>query len=205
VSGPVSNVTPDLMRMICAATKRGKFTLASGRESDFYIDARQVTLTPRGLAWTAEFLRTFLASMRPGPTAVGGPATASIPIFSAAVPHLNESWVDVPDSVLGVRKLFYVRKEAKGHGTRRLIEGPPLDARDLVVLVDDVLTTGESLIHAAEVVREEGANVLAAFVLVDREEGGREALEEAGFHAFYPVTTKSAIFSFMDRLSMMGG
>jgi len=81
-------------------------------------------------------------------------------------------------------RAFIVRKEVKAHGTGRAIEGPPLGAGDRVVLVDDVITTGAAFLTAADRVAEAGAAVLEAICVVDREEGGREALAERGIPLF---------------------
>jgi orotate phosphoribosyltransferase len=78
-------------------------------------------------------------------------------------------------------KLFYVRAEAKGHGLQKTIEGPPLTREDRVLLVDDVMTSGGSIIKAVERLRQEvGCEVTGALTIVDREAGGREALAQAG-------------------------
>jgi orotate phosphoribosyltransferase len=77
-------------------------------------------------------------------------------------------------------RAFTVRKEAKAHGTGKLIEGP-FETTDRVVVIEDVITTGGSALNAAEVIRAAGATILGVLAVVDREEGGREAIEAAGF------------------------
>lgn len=77
-------------------------------------------------------------------------------------------------------RAFTVRKEAKAHGTGKLIEGP-FETTDRVVVIEDVITTGASALRAAEVIRAAGATILGVLAVVDREEGGREAIEAAGF------------------------
>ncbi len=157
-----------LRALVLGCAARGTFTLSSGKTSDFYFDARKVTLTPEGSrlvgAAVLEAVRQFDAS------ALGGPATAACPMISAA--GVLASQADVP------LKLFYVRDEPKKHGTKKTVEGPALDRADRVLLVDDVVTSGRSLVKAAKRVREEtGATILGALAIVDREEGGGEALE----------------------------
>lgn len=165
------------------ASKRGEFTLASGRKSDFYLDARLVTLTPQGLRLAGTLL--WKLALQLGVTAIGGPATASVPIFSAAaaLAHADSAnW-----------KLFYVRPEAKGHGMMKLIEGPPLGADDKVLMVDDVATTGGSVLKAVAEIRRSGAKVEHAFVLVDRLEGARGALREAGIELHAAFTREDIL------------
>lgn len=153
------------------SVRRGQeFVLASGRRSNVYCDARVTTC--RALAMPL-IGRLFLAKMaergwKPG--AVGGLTMGADPIVIAVA---RES-VETPEPV----NAFLVRKEAKGHGTRKQIEGlveeGPLD----VVIVDDVCTSGDSTIKAILAAREAGLNVLGAICLVDREEGARESIED---------------------------
>ncbi len=150
----------------------GEFTLASGRKSNVYVDARITTCRAEAMPLIG---RLFLATMRERgwrPAAVGGMSIGADPIVIAVA---RES-VEQPPSV----NAYLVRKEAKQHGTRRRIEGlgetGPLD----VVVVDDVCTTGGSTVQAIEASREAGLKVLGAICLVDREEGGGAAIEATG-------------------------
>ena len=149
----------------------GPFRLASGRESDFYFDGKLVTLTAEGL----ELLGRVLAPriIQTGALALGGPSSGADPMVAA---------IGLAARALGTDlQLFFVRKEAKGHGTGKRIEGPPIPAETPTTLVEDVITSGGSLARAVLAVREEtGAVVEQAFCLVDREEGGAAALEEIG-------------------------
>ncbi|GAC1339482.1 MAG: orotate phosphoribosyltransferase [Candidatus Dormibacteria bacterium] len=156
----------------------GDFVLSSGRTSNFYFDGKQVTLDARGLHLVG---RSVLERCRAvGVEAVGGLTLGADPI-AAAVAALSGG-----DGGTPVRA-FIVRKEAKEHGTGRAIEGAPLGPGVRCAIVDDVVTTGGALLRAVEAVRETGAEVVEAIVVVDREEGGRETLAAEGvaLHALY--------------------
>ncbi|MGE3164056.1 MAG: orotate phosphoribosyltransferase [Planctomycetota bacterium] len=168
------NATPTaadrLAELLRASIRTGEVKLASGRTTDFYIDGRLVTLSPRGLKLVAELA---FHRLRGRCTAVGGPTSGADPIVAAIGLEALAHGVEL--------KTFFTRGQAKQHGMQRRLEGPPLSAADRVVLVDDVATSGGSLIKAAEAVREEtGATVAEALVIVDREEGAGEALAAAG-------------------------
>ncbi|TMC51002.1 MAG: orotate phosphoribosyltransferase [Chloroflexi bacterium] len=148
----------------------GDFVLSSGRRSDVYFDGKQVTLEGRGLYLVSRLVLARCRSL--AATAVGGLTLGADPI-AAGVAAL---------SAVDGRPLraFIVRKEVKAHGTGRAIEGPPLGAADRTVIVDDVITSGSAFLTAAERVLETGAAVVAAIAVVDREEGGAEALAARG-------------------------
>lgn len=153
------------------SVRRQRVILASGRESDFYVDARQTTLHPEGAACIAELVLDLLEEDVVG---VGGPVTGADPIAGAvaALSHLRGR------PVAG----FMVRKEPKGHGLKLWVEGRanlPDGAR--VAMVEDTVTTGGSLIRAIERVEADGLEVAQVIVVVDREEGARERLAEAGY------------------------
>jgi orotate phosphoribosyltransferase len=156
------------------SARRGDFVLASGRRSTLYIDARLTTMHPDGLALVGPAGLSAIEGAGWRPDAVGGLTLGADPV-AYAIAYA---------SALAGRPLraFTVRKEAKQHGTGRLIEGP-YQPGDRVVVVEDVITTGGSALRAAEAVRAAGGTVVGVLAVVDREEGGREAIEEAG----YPV------------------
>ncbi len=168
--------------------KTGHFILASGKESDLYCDCRVTTLDARGanligeLGW--QLVRDVILPRFPDIRAIGGmtmgadPISLAIGMYSAAAP-----------SPLGI---FTVRKEAKDHGRGKRIEGN-FTSGDAVVVVDDVITTGGSTLKAIEAIEAEGGKVRAAFVLVDREEGGRRAIEAHGVPV-YALFTRHSIF-----------
>jgi len=153
------------------SARRGQFTLASGRQSTLYVDARLTTMSPDGLALIGPAALAAIERAGWAPDAVGGLTLGADPV-SYAIAYA---------SALAGRPLraFTVRKEAKAHGTGRLIEGP-FRAGDRVVVVEDVVTTGGSALRAAAAVRGAGGTVVGVLAVVDREEGGREALEAEG-------------------------
>lgn len=146
---------------------RGKITLASGRESDFYFDLRPTTLHPAGAAYIGELIADMIADS--GVEYVGGLAMGAIPIATAVAVASHQRG--------GSIGAFFVRKKEKEHGTRKLIEGLPkgqsLKGKNVVV-VEDVTTSGGSAIQAAQALREEGANVLEVITIVDRLEGAAD-------------------------------
>lgn len=159
----------------------GKFKLASGAESDFYVDVRKTNLDPEGIRLVARLLAdvTGLGTDR-GPNAVGGPTLGADPMVTALGLEALARGTAV--------ECFLVRKEAKGHGTGSRIEGN-LSPGARVLLVDDVLTQGGSMLSAAEAVREAGAEIAAFGCVVDREAGGRERLGQntTAVHALYTL------------------
>lgn len=153
------------------SARRGQFTLASGRQSTLYIDARLTTMSPDGLALIGPLALAALRETKWNVEAVGGLTLGADPISYAIAYASAASGSPV--------RAFTVRKEAKAHGTGRLIEGPFREG-DRVAVIEDVITTGGSALRAVEAVRTAGGAVSGVLALVDREEGGREALESAG-------------------------
>src|SRR5256714_1611494 len=146
---------------------RGKIKLVSGRESDYYIDMRPTTLHPAGATCVGELIADALEGL---PVEfVGGLESGAIPIATAVATASNRRGGNIG--------AFFVRKKAKDHGARKLVEGLPkgqtLQGRN-VVIVDDVMTTGGSSVQAIEAVREDGANILLVLTIVDRLEGAAE-------------------------------
>ncbi len=161
------------------ALTREKVRLASGKMADFYFDARQVLLDPEGAQRSGRL--AYQALQASAPQAVGGLTLGADPLVcstSAAAWEAGERWTG-----------FFIRKEAKKHGLQQWLEGPFIEEGTPVALVDDVLTSGGSMITSIERARQAGGVVVAALVVVDREEGGREAveavLEGAPLHAIY--------------------
>jgi len=147
-----------------------KVTLASGRESNFYVDCKQVTLHPEGALLTGVVLESMVAEIDRPIAAVGGLTLGADPIATAV--SLVSQLANRP------RPAFIVRKQAKGHGTGRHLEGVQLLAPGSeLVVVEDVVTTGGSALEAVRRCREAGFLVREALGIVDREEGGREAIE----------------------------
>jgi orotate phosphoribosyltransferase len=163
---------PRLIRLLAErSTKRGRFTLASGRESTIYVDARLTTMSPEGLALIGPIALAVIRDAGWTPDAVGGLTLGADPVSYA---------VSYASAIAGAPvRAFTVRKEAKQHGTGKLIEGP-YRSGDRVVVIEDVITTGGSALRAIDAVRAAGGVVLGVLAVVDREEGGREALEQSG-------------------------
>src|SRR4051812_41954787 len=153
------------------SARRGNFTLASGRQSTLYIDARLTTMSPDGLSLIGPLGVQALRSSGWDVAAVGGLTLGADPV-SYAIAYASAA-AGTP------LRAFTVRKEAKTHGTSRLIEGP-FRAGDRVAVIEDVITTGGSALRAVEAIRAGGGVVAGVLALVDREEGGRDALERAG-------------------------
>ena len=162
-----------LVRLLAQrSVRRGRFTLASGRESSHYVDARLTTMSPEGLAVIGPLALDAIRERGWAVDAVGGLTLGADPIAYATA----LASVTAPPLV----RAFTVRKEAKQHGTGRLIEGPMREG-DRVVVLEDVITTGGSALRAAEAIQRAGATVSGILALVDREEGGRGVLEAEGF------------------------
>ena len=155
------------------AYEKRKVVLSSGRESDFYIDTKQATLSAEGHYLVGRLVLEQVLAAYPGVQAVGGMTMGADPIASAV--SLSSFLAGTP------LPAFYVRKEPKGHGTNQWVEGKKgLPAGARIAVVEDVVTTGASTLKAVERCRSEGLQVLGVVALVDREEGGRAAVEAAG-------------------------
>jgi len=159
---------------------RGDFTLASGAKSNYYIDCRLTTFDPKG-AWLVgqvmhALIRQEEQTRKVRVDSVGGLTMGADPIALAVGMF---SYFAKDASVL---RSFAVRKGAKAHGQTKLIEGN-FQKTDTVVVIDDVVTSGESTINAIQAVTKEGAKIAFIAVLVDRQQGGRERIEQMG----YPV------------------
>jgi orotate phosphoribosyltransferase len=153
------------------SAKRGQFTLASGKQSTFYIDARLTTMSPEGLSLIGPLALSALRQSGWKVDAIGGLTLGADPI-SYAISYASA------DSDHPLRA-FTVRKEAKSHGTGKVIEGPFREG-DRVAVIEDVITTGGSALRAIEAVRAANGSVAGVLALVDREEGGRQAIEAVG-------------------------
>ncbi|SRR6266540_2482273 len=151
--------------------RSGQFTLASGRKSDTYIDARLTTMSPEGLALIGSVGLGALRAHGWAPDSIGGLTLGADPVAYA----ISCASVGAPPMI----RAFTVRKESKEHGTKKLIEGP-FRAGDAVVIVEDVITSGASALRAIDAVRDAGAVVLGVLAVVDRQEGGADALQAAG-------------------------
>jgi orotate phosphoribosyltransferase len=153
--------------------ERRKVVLASGKESDFYVDCKRTALTAEGHVLVGRCLLREVQAIQPLVRGVGGLTLGADPIASAIAltSFLEGAPVDA----------FIVRKEPKGHGTGQWIEGrKTIPDGSRVVVLEDVVTTGGSALKAIERCRAEHLEVVACLALVDRLEGGREAIEATG-------------------------
>ena len=171
---PVLHRLADLLR--ARSILRGHFTLASGKTSDYYIDCRRTTLDPEGANLIAEAILDLLEREKIQPSAVGGLTMGADPIATAVSVRSWQAGCPIP--------AFLVRKKGKEHGTRRQIEGWLPEGGE-VLIVEDVVTTGGSTLEAIAAVEEAGARVAAIVAVIDREEGGREALSGYRFLPFF--------------------
>ena len=150
----------------------GDFTLTSGKKSDYYFDCKQTALHPEG----AFLLGNLFCDLLTDPTlaGVGGMTLGADPLVTAVSIISFERARPLPG--------FIVRKKAKGHGTNQYLEGLGNFAPGAkVALLEDVVTTGKTLLQAIERVREAGLDIVSVVCVLDREEGGRENLAAAGF------------------------
>ena len=165
------------------ALKRGKFLLSSGKESNYYLDGRLITLSPQG----AYLVASIILEMLKGEVldAIGGPTLGADPMVGAlaALSYINKQPI----------KTFIVRKQAKEHGTQQQIEGPALAKGNRVILIDDVATSGKAILEAKQVLDKIGVIAAKAIVIVDRGEGAAENLAKAGLKL-------ESIFSCLDFL-----
>lgn len=151
--------------------ERKRVVLASGKESDFFIDCKQTALTAEGHHLAGALL--FEEARKLGAHAVAGVELGGCPLASAVAQTSFDRGAPLD--------ALYVRKAAKDHGSRRLVEGDARLAKGArVVLLEDVVTTGGSTLRAIETLRGAGYEVAGVVALVDRLEGGREAIEAAG-------------------------
>lgn len=161
------------------SVSRGRvFTLASGKTSDFYVDARVTTLDAEGAALCGDIFFRMLTEYPVD--AVGGYSIGADPIVAAIAVISHQQERPLP--------AFIIRKEEKAHGTRRMIEGN-FKSGMRVALFDDVITSGGSIIKGIRQVEAEGGKVEVVMAVLDREEGGREAIEACGC-PFRPIFTK---------------
>ncbi len=159
-----------LALIIKDAYVKGKITLSSGKESDYYIDARLVTLQPRGAYLCAQLMLDKVKEDHL--TAIGGPTLGADPMIGAI-------------GVVGMQKgmnfnTFIIRKAPKAHGKQQQVEGPLLANGDRVAIIDDVATTGKAFIQSLEVLHKMEVKVEKAICIVDRGDGAKEALTQLG-------------------------
>ena len=157
----------------------GDFVLSSGKKTNFYLDCRLTTLHPRGALLISRLILQKIRQLAIHADAIGGLTLGADPVVAsvAVVSELEGAPI----------RAFIVRKEPKAHGMQRFIEGWDGLPGSRVVVVDDVCTTGDSILKACEKAEEAGYVVAATFCVVDREEGGTQAI--ASRYPFYPLFT----------------
>jgi orotate phosphoribosyltransferase len=165
------------------SVQQGEFVLASGRRSSYYIDCRRTTMSAAGMVLIGRMGLAAIQQAGWQPATVGGLTMGADPVAYAIA---AASYQDGPTI-----NAFSVRKQEKQHGAGRLIEGN-LEPGDAVVVVEDVITTGESAARAVAAVRQAGGQVLGVLAVVDREEGGRRVLESQG-HRVIALTSASEL------------
>jgi orotate phosphoribosyltransferase len=157
----------------------GEFTLTSGKKSSYYLDCRMTTLDAKGAMLIGRLILARIRTHEIEADAIGGLAIGADPIATA---------VAVVSAIEGKPlPAFIVRKETKAHGTQRSIEGYNGKPGSRLIVVDDVCTTGGSILTAADRAEEAGYKVVAAFCVVDREEGGTELIAKR--YPFYSLFT----------------
>ncbi|HEY8467012.1 MAG TPA: orotate phosphoribosyltransferase [Solirubrobacterales bacterium] len=159
----------------------GKVTLSSGAEAEYYVDARRALMRPTGFRAAGELIAA--EARRRGARAVGGPVMAAIPLACAAIAAPGG------EDLVG----FFVRKERKKHGLQRWVEGAA-EPGDRVLVVEDTVTTGGSVVSAIERIRDEGFEIAGALCIVDRLAGGGEAIAAAADAPFTALTTIDDIY-----------
>ena len=158
-----------LERLAREAYRHGQFTLASGRSSEHYVNCKPVALSGSGLALLSPAM---LALVDNSAAAVGGLTLGADPLVSGVAMAAAQQGRDL--------NALIVRKQAKGHGTGAWLEGPLPASGALVTVLEDVVTTGGSSIQAVNQLKEAGYSVRRVVTIVDREEGGQEAMDQAG-------------------------
>jgi orotate phosphoribosyltransferase len=167
---------------------RGRITLSSGAVSDYYFDCKRVMLSAEGAPLVGEVVLDAIKGLREQAFAIGGLTHGADPIIGAAMMKAAESGLHLDG--------FYIRKEPKKHGTQRLIENAPASGTP-VVIVDDVVTKGGSVVKAIDGAESAGCRVVGVIVLVDRLEGGAEKIRARAPEAEY-----MPIFTFKDFLDI---
>jgi orotate phosphoribosyltransferase len=158
----------------------GEVTLTSGAKAQYYVDVKRAILLPAAFHAVAELVAAEAA--RVGATAVGGTTMGADPITCAAL----AGGADV--------KAFFVRKDRKEHGLQRWVEGPMLEPGERCLVVEDVVTTGGSTMHALERLREEGREIVGVVSVLDRLAGGAAAIEEAARAPYVALTTIDEVY-----------
>ncbi len=166
------------------AIQKGNFVLSSGEKSDYYIDGRMIGVCPEGAALIGQVLFEELRNW-PGVNAIGGLAIGAVPLVAAAMVVCHQEGREIEG--------FWVRDDVKNHGTKKRIEGR-LPANASVAIVDDVVTSGASVMKAIQAVEDAGGTVAVVIALVDRDRGARRLFDERGLR-YSPIFEKDELFA----------
>lgn len=178
-----SSKYPSLARFVLdRAIQKGHFTLSSGKAASYYCDGKMVTLDPEGAALVAEAMFEEMRDVEFD--ALGGMDMGATPILAVLGDYARRHGREFPT--------FVVRKEAKAHGTKKQIEGPIPNRPSRVVIIDDVVTSGGSIVKAIQAVRDRGHEVVLAMCLLDRDSGGTELMQQLGV-VYRPVLRASQL------------
>jgi orotate phosphoribosyltransferase len=158
----------------------GEVTLTSGARAAYYVDAKRAILRPAGFAALGRLAAAYARAW--GATAVGGMTMGADPVACAALAGGAEA------------KAFFIRKDAKAHGLRRRIEGPPLGPEDRCLVVEDVVTTGGSTLAAIEALQAEGHAICGVLSVLDRLAGGGPAIEALAGAPYVALTTIDEVY-----------
>ncbi|MEM1367752.1 MAG: orotate phosphoribosyltransferase [Cyanobacteria bacterium P01_H01_bin.15] len=172
-------VRSELLALLAAYSyQEGDFTLSSGHQSDYYIDCKKVTLMAEGAVAAGALL---LGRLPVQAAAVAGLTLGADPLITAVSLLSNFEGTPLPGLI--------VRKKPKGHGTENFVEGPSLPAGSQVVVLEDVVTTGQSALKAVEHLKTAGFSVNKVIALVDRNQGGAELYSKnrLSFEAIYNI------------------
>jgi orotate phosphoribosyltransferase len=157
--------------LIEKSVKTGHFILASGKESNIYVDARLTTMSPEGMRLIGTLALEKIDTAGWNPDSVGGLTLGADPV-SFAISYASAAR---PKPL----RAFTVRKEAKTHGVGNLIEGP-FSTDDKVVVIEDVITTGQSALQAIAAIKKQGGHIIGVLAVVDRDQGGIQAITDTG-------------------------
>lgn len=191
VNADLTSLKSHLLDLFCTlAYQEGDFVLSSGQKSSYYINGKQVTLHPQGATAIARLL---LAQFPSNTQAVAGLTLGADPIVSAV--SVVSVYENRPIPAL------IIRKEAKGHGTMAYIEGLTLPPGTPVVVLEDVVTTGQSALKAVERLKNAGYSVSKVMALVDRQQGGEQLYKSAGlnFQSIFTITDIQERFRAMGK------
>ena len=168
------NIQQDRQQLLSILKKdaffREKIVLSSGKESDYYIDARRVTLSAAGAYFSAKIILDIIKDEKIA--AIGGPTLGADPLVGAIAVLSFQANKPV--------NTFIVRKAPKPHGKQQQIEGPLIAEGKEVILIDDVATTGKAFLESIEVLKKYNIKVKKAICIIDRSEGAQEALAKQG-------------------------